>query len=149
MIWALLAAFLTKRPAWVQAVVVGLCTGLFVAAGAHANQRDPLISSVVLSVLAVAVVAGASFHLALRARLRHGWAAGSVPPTWVNLVYAAVWLLSLIAAISALFGAGGLKVAVLAIVPIVLLAPPALVGIRALLGQSPARDGDAPRAGGQ
>jgi 4-hydroxybenzoate polyprenyltransferase len=68
MIWALLAAFLTKRPAWVQAVVVGLCTGLFVAAGAHANQRDPLISSVVLLVLAVAVVAGVGFHLA------HGFA---------------------------------------------------------------------------
>jgi hypothetical protein len=145
MIWALLAAFLTKRPAWVQAVVVGLCTGLFVAAGAYANQRDPLIGSVVLLVLAVAVVAGVGFHLALRARLRHGWAAGSAPPTWVNLVYAAVWLLSLIAAISALFGAGGLKVAVLAIVPIVLLAPPALVGIRALLGRSPAHDGNARR----
>jgi hypothetical protein len=50
-----------------------------------------------------------------------------------------VWLLSLIAAISAVFGAGGLKVVVLAIVPIVLLAPPALVSIRALLGRSPAR----------
>jgi heme/copper-type cytochrome/quinol oxidase subunit 2 len=149
MIWALLAAFLTKRPAWVQAVVVGLCTGLFVAAGAYANQRDPLINSVVLLVLAVAVVAGVGLYLALRARLRHGWAAGSAPPTWVSLVYAAVWLLSLIAAISALFGAGGLKVAVLAIVPIVLLAPPALVGIRALLGRSPAHDGDAPSAGGQ
>jgi hypothetical protein len=81
MIWALLAAFLTKRPAWVQAVVVGLCTGLFVAAGAYANQRDPLISSVVLLVLAVAVVAGVGFHLALCARLRHGWAASNAPPT--------------------------------------------------------------------
>jgi 4-hydroxybenzoate polyprenyltransferase len=79
MIWALLAAFLTKRPAWVQAVVVGLCTGLFVAAGAYANLRDPLISSVVLLMLAAAVVAGVGFYLALRARLRHGWAAGAPP----------------------------------------------------------------------
>jgi 4-hydroxybenzoate polyprenyltransferase len=147
-IWALLAAFLTKRPPWVQAIVVGLCTGLFVTAGAYANERDPLIGWVVLLVLAVAVLAGAAFYLALRARLRHGWAAGSAPPTWVNLVYAAVWLLSLIAAIRALFGAGGLKVAVLAIVPIVLLTPPALVSIRALLGRSPAHDGDAPTAAG-
>jgi hypothetical protein len=44
-----------------------------------------------------------------------------------------VWVLSLLAAVRALFGAGGLKVAALAIVPIVLLAPPALGGIRALL----------------
>src|SRR5690348_3801331 len=32
MLWALLAAYLTKRPIWVQAVVFGLCTGLFVSA---------------------------------------------------------------------------------------------------------------------
>jgi hypothetical protein len=149
MIWALLAAFLTKRPPWVQAVVVGLCTGLFVTAGAKANERDPLISSVVLLVVAVGVVAGVAFYLALRAQLRHGWAAGSPPPRWVNLLYAAVWVLSLIAAIRALFGDGGLKVAVLAIVPIVLLAPPALVGIRALLGRSPVQDGDASTAAGR
>lgn len=131
-----LAAYLTKRPPWVQAIVVGLCTGLFVTAGAKTNERDPLISSVVLLVLAVGGVAGVAFYLALRAQLRHG----------VNLVYAAVWALSLIAAIRALFGDGGLKVAVLAIVPIVLLAPPALIAIRALLGRSPAHDGEAPTA---
>jgi hypothetical protein len=143
MIWALLAAYLTKRPPWVQATVVGLCTGLFVTAAAKANERDPVISTMVLLVLAVGVVAGGAFYLALRAQLRHGWAAGSEPPRWVHLVYAAVWVLSLIAAIRALFGEGGLKVAALAIVPIVLLAPPALVAIRALLGRSPAPDGDA------
>ena len=36
------------------------------------------------------------------------------------------------AALRALLGAGGYRVAVFAIVPIVLLAPPALVGLRAL-----------------
>ena len=143
MLWAMLAAYLTKRPPWVQATVVGLCTGLFVTAMAEANERDPLISTMVLLVLAVGVVAGGAFYLALRAQLRHGWSAGSDPPRWVHLVYAAVWVLSLIAAIRALFGEGGLKVAALAIVPIVLLAPPALVAIRALLGRSSAHDGDA------
>ena len=44
---------------------------------------------------------------------------------WVHVAYAAVWLFSLCAAVRALLGVGGLRVAVLAIVPIVLLAPPA------------------------
>jgi hypothetical protein len=135
MLWALLAAYLQKRPAWVQALVVGLCTGLFIATGAKANERDPLISSVVLLVLVAGAVAGTAFYLALRAQQRHGWTTGTAPPLWVGLLYAAVWVLSLLAAIRALFGEGGLKVAVLAIVPIVLLAPSAFGGIRALLGR--------------
>ena len=133
MIWALLAAYLGKRPAWVQAVVFGLCAGAFVATAAKANERNPLISSVVLLVLVAGAVAGTAFYLGLRAQQRHGWRAGTAPPLWVDLTYAAVWVLSLLAAIRALFGEGGLKVALLAIVPIVLLAPPALGGIQALL----------------
>jgi hypothetical protein len=132
MLWALLATYLKKRPAWVQALVVGLCTGLFVATAAEADQREPLISSVALLVLVVGAVAGTAFYLALRAQQRHGWGA-TAAPVWVDLAYAAVWVLSLLAAVAALFGAGGLRVAVLAIVPIVLLAPPALGGIQALL----------------
>lgn len=135
MIWALLAAYLTKRPAWVQASVFGLCAGLFIAAAAKANERDPLISSVVLLVLVAGTVTGTVFYLALRAQHRHGWKAGTAPPRWVDLVYAAAWVLSLLAAVRALFGEGGLKVAALAIVPIVLLAPPGLCGLRALLGR--------------
>jgi hypothetical protein len=46
-----------------------------------------------------------------------------------------VWLVSLAAAVGTLLGDGRVKVAVIAIVPIVLLAPPALVGLRALLGR--------------
>lgn len=61
-----------------------------------------------------------------------GQSAGTDPPAWVHVAYAGAWLLAIAAAVLALVGAGGLKVAVLAIVPIVLLAPPALVGIRAL-----------------
>jgi hypothetical protein len=133
MIWALLAAYLAKRPAWVQALVVGLCAGLFIATAAEANERNPLIGSVVLLVLVAGAVAGTAFYLALRAQQRHGWTTGTAPPLWVGLIYAAVWVLSLLAAIRALFGEGGLKVAALAIVPIVLLAPPAVAGIRALL----------------
>ncbi|QJY47984.1 hypothetical protein [Pseudonocardia broussonetiae] len=143
MIFALLAAYLTKRPPPIQALVVGLCTGLFVATAAEANQRDPVIASVVLLVLTVGAVAGGAFLLALKTQVRRGWTVGTTPPRWVALAYSAVWVLSLVAAVTALFGAGGLPVAVLAVVPIVLLAPPALLGIRTLLGRSPAPDVDA------
>lgn len=146
MIWALLAAYLSKRPAWVQALVVGLCTGLFVVTAAKANQREPLISSMVLLVLVVGAIAGAAFYLALRAQQRHGWSAGAAQPVWVDLAYAAVWILSLLAAVRALFGAGGLKVAALAIVPILLLAPPALGGIRALWRRPRTPEAGAPPA---
>jgi hypothetical protein len=146
MIWALLAGFLLKRPPWVQALVLGLCTGLFVATGAMANQREPLVGSVALLVLTVGIIAGGAFVLALRAQLRHGWTTGTTPPRWVSLAYAAVWVLSVLALLRALFGAGGLKVAVLAIVPIVLLAPAAIAGVRALLGRPAPPDADAPRA---
>jgi hypothetical protein len=144
MIWALLAAYLTKRPAWVQALVFGLCAGLFIATAAKANERNPLISSVVLLVLVAGAVTGTAFYLALRAQQRHGWRTGTAAPAWVNLAYAAVWVLSLLAAVGALFGAGGLKVAALAIVPIVLLAPPALGGIRTLLGRHRKPEAEAP-----
>ena len=138
MVWVLLAAYLTKRAPWVQAVVFGMCVGLFVAAGAAANTRNALISSVLLQVLAVAGITGGLFHLSLRAQLQRR-PTGSGPPAWVHVAYTGVWLLSVVAAVRALFGAGGFEVAVLAIVPIVLLAPPALIGIRALLA-GPAHD---------
>lgn len=73
MIWALLAAYLTKRPPWVQALVFGLCVGLFVATAAEANQREPLISTVVLLVLTAGVIAGGAFYMALRAQRTRGW----------------------------------------------------------------------------
>ena len=133
MIWALLGAYLTKRPPWVQAVVFGLCAGLFVTAGAEADNRDPLIGSVVLLVLTVAIITGGLFYLGLRAGRRDGRVSAAVP-TWVHVAYAGAWLLSIGAAGLALLGAGGFPVAVLAVVPIVLLAPAALAGLRALLG---------------
>lgn len=138
MIWAFfLAAYLTKRPAWVQALIVGLCAGLFVATAAKANEGDLMISSVALLVLVAGAVAGTAFYLGLRAQHRHGWRTATAEPVWVDLVYVIVWVLSLLAAILAPFGAGGLKVAALAIVPIVLLAPPAIAGIRVLLRRRP------------
>jgi hypothetical protein len=144
MIWALLAAYLGKRPAWVQAMVFGLCVGGFVATAAKANERNPLISSVVLLVLVAGAVAGTAFYIGLRAQERHGWRMGTPPPVWVNLAYTAVWVLSLFAAVRALFGAGGLKVAALAIVPIVLLAPPALGWIAARLRRHQTPEAGAP-----
>jgi hypothetical protein len=139
MLWALLAAYLTKRPAWVQSCVFGLCAGLFVATAANADERDPLISSIVLQVLTVGAVTGAAFFVALRRRAGRGPGVGGTP-AWVHAVYAAVWLLAIGAAAWALLGDGGFKVAALAIVPIVLLAPPALLGIRAL-AHRPSRTG--------
>jgi hypothetical protein len=144
MIWALLAAYLGKRPAWVQAVVFGLCVGGFVATAAKANERNPLINEVILLVLVAGAVAGTAFYIGLRAQQRHGWRTGTPPPIWVNLAYTAVWVLSLLAALRALFGAGGLKVAALAIVPIVLLAPPALGWIVALLRRRRTPEADVP-----
>ena len=61
MIAALLAAYLTRRPPIVQALVLGLCTGLFVSASAEANDRDPVLSSVVVLVLVVALASGGLF----------------------------------------------------------------------------------------
>ena len=146
MIWALLAAYLGTRPAWVQAVAFGLCVGAFVATAANADERNPLISSVVVLVLVAGAVAGTAFFIGLRAQQRHGWRTGTPPPVWVNLAYTAVWVLSLLAAVRALFGAGGLKVAALAIVPLVLLAPPALGWILALLRRSRRPGAGAPPA---
>ena len=134
MIWALPAAYLTKRPAWLQALVFGLCAGLFVTAAVESNNGHPGIGEVISLVLGIAVVVGGAFCLGLRAQVRrrpHGEGA----PAWVHVAYVLAWLLAIVAALLALFGDGGFPVAVLAIVPIVLLAPPALVGIRALLGR--------------
>ena len=88
---------------------------------------------------------GGTFYLALRAQA-HRQASAEGPPGWVHVAYAGTWLLSIAAAVLALFGAGGFKVAVLAIVPIVLLAPPALLGIRTLLGRPAASPGAEPNA---
>ena len=134
MIWALLAAFLRHRPPWVQAAMFGMCTGLFVAAGTWGVHRIGHVGSSTLLVLVVAMFTGAAFHVALLAHVR----SRSRPrerAVRVHLTYAAVWLLLVSAAVRALLGAGGYRVAVFAIVPIVLLAPPALVGLRALTGR--------------
>jgi hypothetical protein len=134
MLWALLAKFLMKQPAVVQAVVLGLCTGLFVAAAADANERDPVLSRTVVLVLVAAVIAGGLFHLGLSVRRRHGWTPGDGDtPRWLLATYVAVWLVGLLSALLALFGAGGFKVAVLAVVPLVLLAPSAAAGLRGLV----------------
>jgi hypothetical protein len=132
MLAALLATYITKAPAWIQGSVFGLCVGLFVAAGARADTRNAVISSVILLVLTVGVVAGGMFFLGLRAGLRRRTDGGDAP-AWVHASYCGTWLLSVAAAVRALFGEGGFKIAALAIIPIVLLAQPALVGIRALL----------------
>lgn len=54
MVWALLAKFLLSKPAWVQAVMLGLCTGLFVTAAAKANDRDPALDNTVVLSLGTA-----------------------------------------------------------------------------------------------
>jgi hypothetical protein len=144
MMWALLAAFLTRRPAWMQAVVFGTCVGLFVTA--EANARGPLLSWTLVLTVAVAVLTGGVFYRTLRARAGRPPGSGG-GPTWAHIAYPAACLLVIGAAVGALVGDGGLRVAALAIVPIVLLAPPAVSGIRALLrGQVPAAVFDRPAA---
>jgi flagellar biosynthesis protein FliQ len=133
MVWAMLAAFLTRRSPLVQSLVVGLCCGLFVAAAADANDRSPRIAPTVVLVIVVGLVIGGLFFAGLRAQ-HVAVRSGSEPPRWVTIVYVVIWLLSLGSAIRALFGEGGFKVAVLAIVPIVLLGPTAIAGMRSLLG---------------
>jgi heme/copper-type cytochrome/quinol oxidase subunit 2 len=134
-VWALLAKFLIKQPPAVQALALGLCTGLFVTAAAEANERDPVLTTTVVLVLVSGGIAGALFYAGLVVRRRRGWEPGETAPRWLHAVYAAVWLVGIVAALLALFGEGGFKVAVLAVVPLVLLAPTALQGIRALLGR--------------
>lgn len=135
MIWAMLAAFLTRKPPLVQALVVGLCCGLFVATNAQANERSPRISSTLVLIVVVGLATGGLFFLGLRTSS----ATEADLPSWVVSVYVMVWLLSLAAAVRALLGDGGFKVAALAIVPIVLLAPTALDGLRTLFRPRHAR----------
>lgn len=138
MLWALLAKFLTSKPPFVQSIVVGLSAGLFVAAAAQANERAPVLSSVAVLVLVAGAVLGGLFYLGLAVQRRNGWAHDDPGPVWLYAVYASVWLLGLAAAVLALLNDGGLKVAALTIVPLVLLAPTAFQGIRLALGRAPA-----------
>jgi hypothetical protein len=105
MVRALLAAFLRNRPPWVQAVMFGM-HGTLRRRQRHGRSAHSRIGSATPVVLVVAAFAGGAFSVALRSHL----CAGQRP---------------LCAAVRALLGAGGSRVAVLAIVPIVLLAPPA------------------------
>ena|SRR6478735_1843508 len=141
MIWALLAAFLTRQPPVVQGIVLGLCTGLFVSAAAEANNRSPVLSTVVVLVVVSGAIAGGLFVWGLESQRRHGWNPSSPPPGWLNAVYVVVWLFALAATLYNLFGAGGFKVAVLAIVPLVLLAPTAIRGAVTLSHRGAARAG--------
>jgi type III secretory pathway component EscS len=134
MVWAMLATFLTRKPPLIQAVVVGVCVGLFVAAAAQANERDASIESTLVLVLVWGCVAGAAFYAGLASQRHHGWIPEHPGPSWLYGVYTVVWLLGILAAVIALFGAGGFKVAALTIVPLVLVAPTALHGIRSALG---------------
>ena len=141
MMWALLAKFLLKQPPLVQAAVLGLCTGLFVTAAAEANERDPAISAVILLVLFWGVLSGALYYAGFRYQGRRGPAAEHAAPRWLYVLYAAVWVCGVVAALLALFGAGGIKIAALAIVPLVLLAPTAFYGIRMALHRLPTSSG--------
>jgi hypothetical protein len=130
MLFAVLAKFLLSKPPLVQAVVLGLCTGLFVAALAQANERQPLLERTAVLVLVWGGAAGAAYYVGLR--LHRGRTADASAPRWFHALYVVVWLLGLLAALLALAGEGGFKVAALAIVPLVLLAPAALLGARSL-----------------
>jgi hypothetical protein len=137
MFWALLAKVLLRQPAWVQAVTLGLCTGMFITATADANQRDPSLDSTAVMVLSWGTAA-AGFYMGFRVQNRHEALADHTAPRWLYALYAVIWLLGIAAAVIALVGEGGVKVAVLAIVPLVLLAPTALYGLRQVTHRMPA-----------
>jgi hypothetical protein len=143
MLWALLAAFLSRRPPWLQAGMVGLCTGIFVVANVNAGQRDLPLAAAAALVLAAAVPIGWAFSRALHAGLQSR-VAGRPATSRVHAAYAAVWLIAVTAAVGTAVGDGGVRVAVIAIVPIVLLAPPALSGIRHLVRRRVSHDHAAP-----
>lgn len=128
--FALLAKVLLKQPALVQAIVLGLCTGLFVSALAQAKDRDPAINTTVTLVLIWGALAAALFYAGFLAQQRRGRAADQTAPSWLYGVYVVIWVFGILAALYALFSEGGFKVAALAIVPLVLLAPTALYGIQ-------------------
>jgi len=138
MLWALLAKFLTSKSPLVQALVVGLSSGLFVAAAAEAHERHPQISSIAVLVLVAGAGLGGLFYAGLAVQRRNGWTPDDPGPSWLYALYAGVWILGLAAAVFALLSDGGLKVAALTIVPLVLLAPTALQGIRLALHRAPA-----------
>jgi hypothetical protein len=133
MLFALLAKFLISQSPAVQASALGLCTGLFVTAAAEANDRDPVLTTTVVLILVSGTIAGVLFYLGLAFRARHGWTGTESAPVWLHATYAAVWSGGLVAAVRALLGDGGVQVALLTVVPLVLLAPTALEGFRALL----------------
>jgi hypothetical protein len=137
MIWALLAAFLRNRALWVQAVMVGACTGLFVAAGSLGGSRAVSPGSGTFVVLVIALVAGGAYYGAQRRQPRGRGQAQPRGPR-VDVAFIAVWIALVVTAIRTLVVGGGPRVAVFAIVPLVLLAEPALAGVRALSGRNAA-----------
>jgi hypothetical protein len=118
----------------VQAVVLGVCTGLFVTTAAEAQERAPVLEVVAGQILVTAVVAAALFLVGFR--MQHPRPGGGENRRWLHWLHCAVWLVGIAAAVYALFGQGGVKVAALAIVPLVLIAPPALQGLRLILGRA-------------
>src|SRR4051812_16310576 len=104
MIWALLAAFLMRRPAWMRALVFGICLGLFAAAEVY--PREPLRSTAVVLTVTVAVLTGGVFFHALRMGAGRPPGIGGAP-TWLGIACPAAWLLVVGAAVRALVGEAG------------------------------------------
>ena len=101
-----------------------------------------------VAVLVWGCTAGALFYAGVVVQRRRGWVPGEPGPAWLYGVYTVVWLFGIAAAVYALLGEGGFKVAALTVVPLVLLAPTALQGIRmALTAHRPNRS-DAPGSPG-
>ena len=137
MVWAMLAAYLTRKPPAVQACVLGLSTGLFVVTAANANDRGVTFEAAAVQLAVSGLIAGVLFERGLALQRRKGWSPDGGAPRWLYLTYASVWLLSLVAALASLFGAGGFTVAAFAIIPLVLLGPTAIRGISTLLHRDP------------
>lgn len=134
MLWAAIATFLWSKPTWVQAVFVGVCSGLFVAA-LMGNWLDGELDPVGLFVfVGFSMVSGGLFYLARTVIPRPSDSPeieASSKPIWELVLFPLLWILGVVSFVRALFEQG-FATAILLILPLMLLGPVALDATRAL-----------------
>ena len=133
MLWAALATFLWSKPAWVQAVFVGVCSGLFLGALTGNWLNGDLDPAGLFVFVGFSLVAGGLFYLARTAIPRPSASeigAGALP-VWELVLFPLLWLLGVASLVRALFEQG-FGTAILLILPLMLLGPVALDCARAL-----------------
>lgn len=136
MLWAAIATYLWSKPVWVQAVFVGLCSGLFVAALAG-DWVEGGLGAVGLLFAGCSLVSGGLFYIARNAVPRPSASPeteASSQPIWALVLFPLLWLVGIAAFVRTLLEQG-FAVAILLILPLMLVGPVALDGARALVGR--------------